>query len=75
MCKYCDQHSNDCCIYTDPLTKEWYEDIETMEWDNYDGEYIYIRRTTSIIVRIVEESWRRISSCEIKNIRKLRTKL
>lgn len=41
MCKYCDQHSNDCCIYTDPLTKEWYEDIETFEWDDYDDGYIH----------------------------------
>ena len=36
MCKYCDSNSNDCCIYSDPLTKEWYEDIETLEWDDYD---------------------------------------
>lgn len=41
MCKYCDQHSNDCCIYSDPLTKEWYEDIETLEWDDYDDEYVH----------------------------------
>lgn len=41
MCKYCDQHSNDCCIYFDPLTKEWYEDIETFEWDDYDDEYVH----------------------------------
>lgn len=41
MCKYCDQHSNDCCIYFDPLIKEWYEDIETFEWDDYDDEYVH----------------------------------
>lgn len=43
MCKYCDQHSNDCCIYFDPLTKEWYEDIETLEWDDYDDGYVHQR--------------------------------
>ena len=41
MCKYCDSHSNDCCIYSDPLTKEWYEDIETFEWDDYDDGYVH----------------------------------
>lgn len=41
MCKYCDQHSNDCCIYSDPLTKEWYEDIETFEWDDYDDGFVH----------------------------------
>ena len=41
MCKYCDQHSNDCCIYSDPLTKEWYKDIETLEWDDYDDGYVH----------------------------------
>lgn len=41
MCKYCDQHSNDCCIYFDSLTKEWYEDIETFEWDDYDDGYVH----------------------------------
>lgn len=41
MCKYCDQHSNDCCIYSDSLTKEWYEDIETFEWDDYDDGFVH----------------------------------
>lgn len=41
MCKYCDQHSNDCCIHSDPLTKEWYENIETFEWDNYDDGFVH----------------------------------
>lgn len=41
MCKYCDPHSNDCCIYLDPLTKEWYEDIETYEWDDYDDGFVH----------------------------------
>lgn len=43
MCKYCDQHSNDCCIYSDPLTKEWYEDIETFEWDDYDDGFVHYK--------------------------------
>lgn len=41
MCKYCDSNSNDCCIYSDPLTKEWYEDIETLEWDDYDDGFVH----------------------------------
>ena len=41
MCKYCDPHSDDCCIWYEPLTKEWYEDIQTGEWDEREDEYVH----------------------------------
>lgn len=41
MCKYCDYDSDDNEIFIDPLTNEWYLDVETFEWDDYDDEYIH----------------------------------
>lgn len=40
MCNYCDTNSNECCIYIDPLSNDYYLDIETSEWDEYDDEFI-----------------------------------
>ena len=33
MCNRCDYDSPDNRIYVDPLTNEYYLDIETSEWD------------------------------------------
>lgn len=41
MCKYCNQDSWERCIYYDPLTEEYYLDIETTEWDSYDDGFIH----------------------------------
>lgn len=41
MCKYCDQNSWWKCIYYNPLTKEYYLDIETAEWDSCNGDYVH----------------------------------
>ena len=41
MCEMCDQNSSRSCIYTDPLTNEWYLDIETSLWDDYDDDWVH----------------------------------
>ena len=44
MCKYCDyENSDDCKIFADPLDGEYYLDVETSEWDSYDGGYFHER--------------------------------
>lgn len=40
MCNQCDYNSPDNQIYIDPLTDDYYMDIEISEWDQYDGGYI-----------------------------------
>ncbi len=38
MCNKCDYDSPDNQVFFEPLTGEWYLDIETSEWDDYiDG--------------------------------------
>ena len=39
MCNRCDYDSPDNQIYVDPLTNEYYLDIETSEWDEYDDGF------------------------------------
>ena len=42
MCNRCNYDSPDNQIYVDPLTNEYYLDIETSEWDEYeDGFSMY----------------------------------
>ena len=41
MCNYCEENSSECCIYIDPLSNDYYLDIETSEWDYYDDGYIH----------------------------------
>lgn len=41
MCKYCDYNSDYCEIFSEPLTNEYYLDVETFEWDEYDDSYIH----------------------------------
>lgn len=43
MCNNCDINSNECCICIDPLSNDYYLDIETSEWDEYDDEFIHQR--------------------------------
>lgn len=41
MCKYCDSASNECEIFFDPLTNEYFLDIQTSEWDAYDDDWVH----------------------------------
>ena len=41
MCNCCDYDSPDNRIYVDPLTNEYYLDIETSEWDEYDDGFVH----------------------------------
>ena len=41
MCNYCEKNSPECCIYIDPLSNDYYLDIETSEWDEYDDEFVH----------------------------------
>ena len=41
MCNRCGYDSPDNRIYLDPLTNEYYLDIETSEWDEYDDEFVH----------------------------------
>lgn len=43
MCQYCDYNSNECRIFIDPLDRNYYLDIETSEWDEYDDEFVHQR--------------------------------
>lgn len=41
MCRYCNYESDDNRIFIDPLTNEYYLDIETMVWDSYDDGFFH----------------------------------
>ena len=41
MCRYCDYESDDNRIFIDPLTNEYYLDIETMIWDSYNEDFFH----------------------------------
>lgn len=43
MCKSCDYNSDECEIFVDPLTGDWYLDHITGQWDDYDDEFIHDR--------------------------------
>lgn len=43
MCRYCDYNSEDNRIFIDTLDGEYYLDIETSEWDEYDDDYVHQR--------------------------------
>lgn len=47
MCNRCDYDSSDNQIYVDPLTNEYYLDIETSEWDEYDDGFVHQREYIS----------------------------
>lgn len=47
MCKYCDSNSDRCCIWQDSLTNDFYLDIETSEWDEYDDGFVHQREYIS----------------------------
>ena len=58
MCRYCNYESDDNRIFIDPLTNEYYLDIETMVCDSYDDGFFMIKNI-SIIVHGAEENWRK----------------
>ena len=41
MCNRCNYNSSGNQIYKDPLTNEYYLDIETSEWDEHDDEFVH----------------------------------
>ena len=41
MCGYCDYDLDSCRIFVDPLTNDWYLDVETSEWDDYDDDWVH----------------------------------
>lgn len=41
MCRYCNYESYDNRIFIDPLTNEYYLDIETMVLDSYDDGFFH----------------------------------
>ena len=43
MCNRCNHNSTDNQIYVDQLTNEYYLDIETSEWDEYDDGFVHQR--------------------------------
>lgn len=43
MCSYCDSNSPNNRIYLDSVMNEYYLDIETYEWDEYDDEFVHHR--------------------------------
>lgn len=43
MCKYCDYDGYDCNIFYEPLTREWYLELRTDEWDSYNDDFVYMR--------------------------------
>ena len=44
MCKYCDINSNYNEYFIDPLDNQWYQEIETMEWDEYDDGFVHQKK-------------------------------
>lgn len=42
-CKYCNSDSGYCEYWKDSLDSEWYHDIETGEWDEYDDGFVHQR--------------------------------
>lgn len=40
MCKYCDKDSDKCCTYQDN-NGDWYIDVETYEWDDYEDDWVH----------------------------------
>lgn len=42
-CEYCDIDSDSCCIYINPLDNQYYLDIETNQWDEYDDGFVHYR--------------------------------
>lgn len=42
-CEYCNDNSSDCRIFEDPLDGQWYLEIQTSEWNDYDDDFVYIR--------------------------------
>ena len=47
MCAYCDPNSDVCCIFQDDLTRDWYLNIQTCEWDTYEEDFVHQREYIS----------------------------
>ncbi len=43
MCNRCNYDSPDNRIFINPLTNEYYLNIETSEWNEYDGDFVHKR--------------------------------
>lgn len=57
MCKYCDSASNECEIFFEPLTQEYFLNIQTSEWDTYNDDWVY-QKNTLVTVLGAEETLR-----------------
>jgi hypothetical protein len=52
MCNRCNYDSPDNQIYVDPLTNEYYLDIETSEWDEYDDAFVISENIFRIVLGV-----------------------
>lgn len=43
MCKNCEYNSDECCIFQDGLTGDFYYYHRTSQWDSYDDDWVYDR--------------------------------
>jgi len=43
MCRICDPESSLCDIYKDPMSGDFYYDIQTDERDIIDGDYVHLK--------------------------------
>jgi len=43
MCKYCDYNDDNCEIFQDGASSDWYLNVRTDTWDKYDDDWIYER--------------------------------
>ena len=63
MCSRCDYDSPNNRIYVDPLTNEYYLDIETSEWDEYDDGF-----SSKRIYCVLSLLWERIRRIKIQEV-------
>lgn len=42
-CRYCNCESDECEYFQDLYDSQWYQDVETGEWDPYDDGYVHMK--------------------------------
>lgn len=67
MCSRCDYDSPDNRIYVDPLTNEYYLDIETSEWDEYDDGFVHQKEYIAYCPLVWQEVRRKEKWCRNRN--------
>ena len=58
MCQYCDYNSNECCIFIVPLDRNYYLDIKTSEWDEYDDGFVHQKRIYKLLPAVRKKAKR-----------------